>query len=101
MWLPKILNRKVILMTEQEKLADIESRFYGWSYLSEQQDLDITWLIKTLKGKLKETGKISEIEITKLPNIKVLELPNLADNKIYLVQNGKIAGIIEGLEGGN
>ena len=37
---------------ELNKLEEIEARFYGWSYLSEQQDLDITWLIKTLKENL-------------------------------------------------
>ena len=39
-------------MTDKEKLVAIEGRFYSWSYLSDQQEADIAWLIKTLKGKL-------------------------------------------------
>ena len=39
-------------MYDKDKLAEIESRFYSWSYLSDQQGKDIAWLIKTLKGKL-------------------------------------------------
>ena len=34
-----------------EKIKDIESRFYSWR-LSEQQDTDFIWLVKTLKEEL-------------------------------------------------
>lgn len=34
------------------KIEDIESRFYGWS-LSDQQDLDFTWLVNTLKERIR------------------------------------------------
>jgi hypothetical protein len=38
--------------SEWEELMEIEGRFYSWSYLSIQQEEDITWLIKTLKEKI-------------------------------------------------
>lgn len=36
-------------MDDKEKLEKIEGRFYSWSYLNDQQELDISWLICTLK----------------------------------------------------
>ena len=86
------------IQRQRKKLEEIESRFYSWTHLSDQQEEDITWLINTLK----EGGKISEIvEVTKLPDIKVMELANLTDNKIYFVQDGKIVGIIEEIGNGS
>ena len=39
-------------MTKKEKLEEIEARFLSWQYLSDMQELDIAWLIKTLRSEL-------------------------------------------------
>jgi len=31
-----------------ERLEDIETRFYSWTHLSDQQEKDITWLINRI-----------------------------------------------------
>ena len=37
---------------DKEKLKEIEGRFLSWQYLSDTQELDIAWLIVTLRKNL-------------------------------------------------
>lgn len=41
--------------TNIEILEDIEARFLGWTYLSNQQEEDFSWLINTLRGEIRDT----------------------------------------------
>ena len=38
------------MICDVKRLGDIENRFYRWTYLSDQQQEDIIWLISRLKG---------------------------------------------------
>ena len=40
------------IQRHRKKLEEIESRFYSWTHLSDQQEEDITWLITNVKDSL-------------------------------------------------